>query len=245
MMPDSDDGQKYLKGTYFCRPVKKITPANLIVTDSYRHKGLRKRLVDDLRRRGIRDEAVLTAMNAVPRHFFLDKAFEEHAYDDKPFPIGHEQTISQPFTVAYMTALLDVKKGDRILEIGTGSGYQAAILAAMGARVFTVERQEALYLQARDLLKAMGINSVRCFFRDGTKGLAEYAPYQGIIVTAGAPVVPDPLKEQLAVGGILVIPVGESVQYMYKIVRRSATEYQEEILDAFMFVPFLEGVQKK
>ncbi|MCK6694390.1 MAG: protein-L-isoaspartate(D-aspartate) O-methyltransferase [Thermoanaerobaculia bacterium] len=215
------------------------------MTDSYRHKGLRKRLVDDLRRRGIRDEAVLTAMNAVPRHFFLDKAFEEHAYDDKPFPIGHEQTISQPYTVAYMTALLDVKKGDRILEIGTGSGYQAAILAAMGARVFTVERQEALYLQARDLLKAMGITSVRCFFRDGAKGLAEYAPYQGIIVTAGAPVVPEPLKEQLAVGGILVIPVGESVQYMYKIVRLSATEYQEEILDAFMFVPFLEGVQRK
>lgn len=215
------------------------------MTDSYRHKGLRKRLVDDLRRRGIRNEAVLTAMNAVPRHFFLDKAFEEHAYDDKPFPIGNEQTISQPFTVAYMTALLEVKKGDRLLEIGTGSGYQAAILAAMGARVFTVERQEALYLHARDLLKTMGITSVRCFFRDGAKGLAEYAPYQGIIVTAGAPVVPEPLKEQLAPGGILVIPVGEAVQYMYKIVRLSATEYQEEILDAFRFVPFLEGVEKK
>ena len=201
--------------------------------------------MDNLRQRGIADEAVLTAMNAVPRHFFLDKAFEEHAYEDKPFPIGNEQTISQPFTVAYMTALLDVKKGDRILEIGTGSGYQAAILAAMGARVFTVERQEALYLHAKELLKDIGITSVRCFFRDGTRGLAEYAPYQGIIVTAGAPVVPEPLKEQLAVGGILVIPVGEDVQYMYQITRLSGTEFKEEILDAFRFVPFLEGVQQK
>ena len=206
---------------------------------------MRKRLVDDLRKRGIQDEAVLAAMNAIPRHFFLDKAFEEHAYEDKPFPIGNEQTISQPFTVAYMTALLGVKKGDRILEIGTGSGYQAAILAAMGARVFTVERQEALYLHAKELLKDIGITSVRCFFRDGTRGLAEYAPYQGIIVTAGAPVVPEPLKEQLAVGGILVIPVGEDVQYMYQITRLSGTEFKEEILDAFRFVPFLEGVQQK
>lgn len=244
-MPDPDDGQKYLKGAYFCCPVEKNTPADPIVTDSYRHKGLRKRLVDDLRRRGITDEAVLTAMNAVPRHFFLDKAFEEHAYEDKPFPIGNEQTISQPYTVAYMTALLNLKKGDRILEIGTGSGYQAAILAAMGARVFTVERQEALYLHTKELLKSLGITSVRCFFRDGTRGLADYAPYQGIIVTAGAPVIPEPLKEQLALGGILVIPVGEDVQYMYKIVRLSATEYKEEMLDAFRFVPFLEGVQKK
>lgn len=215
------------------------------MTDSYRHKGLRKRLVDALRQRGIADEAVLAAINAVPRHFFLDKAFEEHAYEDKPFPIGNEQTISQPYTVAYMTALLDVKRGDRILEIGTGSGYQAAILAAMGARVFTVERQEALYLRAKELLVQMGFAGVRCFFKDGTKGLPEYAPYNGIIVTAGAPVVPEPLREQLAVGGRLIIPVGEGVQYMYRIERTSATEYQEEMLDAFRFVPFLEGLEKK
>lgn len=215
------------------------------MTDTYRHKGLRKRLVDALRRRGMTDEAVLTAIDAVPRHFFLDKAFEEHAYEDKPFPIGSEQTISQPYTVAYMTALLEIKKGDRVLEIGTGSGYQAAILAALGARVFTVERQEALYLRAKELLTQLGFTSVRCFFRDGTKGLPEYAPYNKIIVTAGAPVVPDALKEQLAIGGILVIPVGEEVQYMYRITRISEAAFKEDMLDAFRFVPFLEGVEKK
>lgn len=206
---------------------------------------MRKRLVDDLRKRGIQDEAVLTAMNAIPRHFFLDKAFEEHAYEDKPFPIGSGQTISQPYTVAYMTALLEIKKGDRVLEIGTGSGYQAAVLAAMGARVFTVERQEALYLQAKTLLAEIGFPSVRCFFRDGTNGLPEFAPYQKIIVTAGAPVVPDALKKQLGEGGVLIIPVGEEVQYMYRITRVSESDYREEMLDAFRFVPFLEGVKKK
>lgn len=200
--------------------------------------------MDALRQRGILDEAVLNAINAVPRHFFLDKAFEEHAYADKPFPIGNEQTISQPYTVAYMTALLEVHKGDRILEIGTGSGYQAAILAAMGARVFTVERYEALYLQAKELLTEIGMSGVRCFFRDGTKGLPEYAPYNGIIVTAGAPVVPEPLKQQLAIGGLLVIPVGEEVQYMYRYTRLSEMEFKEEMFDAFRFVPFLEGVRK-
>ncbi|HNL39819.1 MAG TPA: protein-L-isoaspartate(D-aspartate) O-methyltransferase, partial [Saprospiraceae bacterium] len=180
-----------------------------------------------------------------PRHFFLDKAFEEHAYEDKPFPIGNQQTISQPYTVAYQSALLEVKKRDRILEIGTGSGYQAAILGAMGARVFTVERQEALFLKSRELLEQLGFANIRCFFRDGSKGLPEFAPYDKIIVTAGAPVVPQPLKEQLAVGGILVIPVGEDVQYMYRITRVSETEFREEMLDAFRFVPFLEGVKKK
>lgn len=202
-------------------------------------------MVDALRRRGIADEAVLAAMEAVPRHYFLDKAFEEHAYADKPFPIGNEQTISQPFTVAYQTALLNLKTSDRVLEIGTGSGYQAAILAALGAQVYTVERQEALYLNAKALLATLGFRSVHCYFRDGTKGLEEFAPYNKIIVTAGAPVIPDALKKQLVVGGLLVIPVGEEVQYMYRITRLSADEYKEETLDAFRFVPFLEGVQKK
>lgn len=215
------------------------------MTDSYRHKGLRKRLVETLRQRGIRDEGVLMAIGTVPRHFFLDKAFEEHAYEDKPFPIGNKQTISQPFTVAYQTALLEIKNRDRVLEIGTGSGYQAAILGAMGARVFTVERQETLHLRAKALLESMGFSNIRCYFRDGMKGLPEFAPYDKIIVTAGAPVVPEPLKAQLAVGGILVIPVGEDVQYMYRITRISATEFREEMLDAFRFVPFLEGLQKK
>ncbi|MBK8966083.1 MAG: protein-L-isoaspartate(D-aspartate) O-methyltransferase [Lewinellaceae bacterium] len=215
------------------------------MTDTYRHKGLRKRLVASLEQRGIKDEAVLAAIGAVPRHFFLDNAFEEHAYEDKPFPIGNEQTISQPYTVAYMTELLEVKRGDRILEIGTGSGYQAAILAAMGARVFTVERQEALYISAKKLLAAIGFSSVRCFFRDGSKGMPEYAPYDKIVVTAGAPVVPEPLLRQLRTGGMLIIPVGEDVQYMYRITRIAETEFKEEVFDAFRFVPFLEGVAPK
>lgn len=212
--------------------------------DTFRHKGLRKRMVDLLRRRGIQDEAVLAAFMAVPRHFFLDKAFEEHAYEDKPFPIGHEQTISQPYTVAYQTVLLSIRPGDRVLEIGTGSGYQAAILAALGARVYTIERQEGLYLHTKSLLGQLGFSTIRCFFGDGSKGVPEFAPYDKIIVTAGAPVVPEPLKQQLATGGVLVIPVGENVQYMYRIVRVTGTEFKEEMLDAFRFVPFLEGVQK-
>ena len=213
--------------------------------DTYRHKGLRKRMIDTLRRRGITDEAVLAAMSAVPRHFFLEKTFEEHAYEDKAFPIGCEQTISQPFTVAYQSARLEVKNRDKILEIGTGSGYQAAILAALGARVFTIERQEGLYESAKNLLADMGFSAVRCFFGDGSKGLPRHAPFDKIIVTAGAPVVPESLREQLAVGGVLVIPVGTEVQTMLKISRLSPTEYREERLDDFRFVPFLEGVNKK
>lgn len=202
-------------------------------------------MADALRRKGIADEAVLAAMNAVPRHFFLDRAFEEHAYEDKPFPIGNQQTISQPFTVAYQTALLNIRPGDRVLEIGTGSGYQAAILAALGAKVYTVERQESLYFSAKKLLAEMGLGSVKCYFRDGTNGLPEYAPYDKIIATAGALVVPEALKQQLVIGGILVIPVGEDVQYMYRITRISDMEFKEEMFDAFRFVPFLGGVTKK
>ncbi len=214
------------------------------MTDTYRHKGLRKRMVDALRHRGITDEAVLAAMAAIPRHFFLEKAFEEHAYEDKAFPIGCEQTISQPYTVAYQTVLLDIKNGDHVLEIGTGSGYQAAVLAALGAKVFTVERQEALYLQTKKLLADMGFSTVKCFFRDGSKGLPEKAPFDKVIVTAGAPVIPEPLVKQLSIGGILVIPVGESVQKMLKITRLSATEFKQEHLGDFRFVPFLEGVSR-
>lgn len=247
-----DVGQKYWFGrvvlcVFFLKKIKIAANSgrSFAVTDSYRHKGLRKRLADALRQRGITDEGVLAAILAVPRHFFLDKAFEEHAYEDKPFPIGNKQTISQPFTVAYQTTLLRVKARERVLEIGTGSGYQAAILAALGARVFTIERQEALYLRAKELLSGLGFSNIRCFFKDGTQGLPELAPFDKIIVTAAAPVVPEPLKKQLAIGGIMVIPVGEDVQYMYRIQRISETEYTEEMLDAFRFVPFLEGIQKK
>lgn len=215
------------------------------MTDTYRHKGMRKQLVDSLRKRGIADEAVLAAVGSVPRHFFLDKTFEEHAYDDKAFPIGNDQTISQPFTVAYQSALLDIHTRDRVLEIGTGSGYQAAILAVLGARVYTIERQEALYHLTQALIEKLGFQTIKCFFGDGTKGLPDFAPYDKIIVTAGAPVVPDALKQQLMIGGILVIPVGTEVQQMFKIQRVSATEYKETTFETFRFVPFLEGTVKK
>ncbi len=204
---------------------------------------MRRRLVETLRRRGILDEKVLDAIGSVPRHYFLDKAFEEHAYDDKPFPIAHEQTISQPYTVAFQTELLGVRPRMKVLEIGTGSGYQAAILAALGARVFSVERQEGLFKSAKKLLGVLGF-SVRCYLRDGSAGLPDFAPFEGILVTAGAPVVPEELKKQLAIGGTLVIPVGEVVQKMLKIKRLTETEFQEENLGDFRFVPFLPGIQK-
>ena len=202
-------------------------------------------MVDTIRQLGITDEAVLAAMGSVPRHYFFDSAFEEHAYANNAFPIGNGQTISQPFIVAYQSTLLEIKSREKVLEIGTGSGYQAAILAALGARVYTVERQETLYLKAKKLLADMGFHTIHCFFRDGTQGLKAHAPYHKIIVTAGAPVVPEPLKQQLAIGGILVIPVGDKEQKMLKITRLSDTEYQEDSLRSCRFVPFLEGVNKQ
>ncbi|MEM1319958.1 MAG: protein-L-isoaspartate(D-aspartate) O-methyltransferase [Bacteroidota bacterium] len=206
---------------------------------------MRKQLLRSLQQKGIQDERVLAAMWAVPRHFFLEKAFEEWAYQDKAFPIGNEQTISQPYTVAYQTKLLEIQKRDKVMEIGTGSGYQAAILGALGARVFTIERQEALYKQAKRLFAEHSFGNIRTFFRDGSKGLPEYAPFDKIIVTAGAGSIPPALKTQLRVGGILVIPVGDSkVQYMLKITRLSADHYQEEQLAAFRFVPLLKGLNR-
>jgi len=209
--------------------------------DNYRHKGMRKRLVDKLRRRGIEDEQVLEAMEKVPRHYFLDRAFEEHAYEDKAFPIGSEQTISQPYTVAYQTSLLDVQKREKVLEIGTGSGYQAAILAMLGARVYTVERQEALYQRAKALLRELQFGNVRCFFRDGSKGLPEYALFDKILVTAGAEEMPEMLLKQLKIGGFIVVPIGKTMQNMYRITRISETDFKEETFDRFRFVPFLKG----
>jgi protein-L-isoaspartate(D-aspartate) O-methyltransferase len=215
------------------------------MNDSYRHKGLRRQLIEEIRAKGIKDESVLDAMSILPRHFFLEKAFEEHAYADKAFPIGNDQTISQPYTVAYMTSLLDIKKGDKVLEIGTGSGYQAAVLATLGARVYTVERQEELYKKTKELLKKMDFNTLRCFFGDGSVGLSDYAPYDKIIVTAGALIIPDALKEQLSINGVLVIPVGENDgQRMYHIKRISDIEYESKALDKFRFVPFLSGLNK-
>jgi protein-L-isoaspartate(D-aspartate) O-methyltransferase len=206
---------------------------------------MRRKLVESIKRRGIGDERILTAMEALPRHFFLEKAFEEKAYEDTAFPIGCEQTISQPYTVAYQTALLEIQKRDKVLEIGTGSGYQAAILALLGARVYTVERQEALYYKAKTLLAKLGMRNVRCFFRDGSKGLPEFAPFDKILATAGAEEIPQALLEQLAIGGMLVIPVGADVQRMERITRVSEKEYKTEKFDHFRFVPFLTGIEKR
>jgi protein-L-isoaspartate(D-aspartate) O-methyltransferase len=216
------------------------------VQDTYRHKGLRRQLIDELRKKGIENEPILDAMMQLPRHFFLETAFEEWAYVDKAFPIGNEQTISQPFTVAYMTRLLAVEPRHKVLEIGTGSGYQAAILSLLGARVYTIERQEALFLQTKDFLKDLKLPNIRCYFRDGTLGLPELAPFDRIIVTAAAPSVFEALRQQLTVGGIMVIPVGDQTgQQMLTITRLSETEFEEKKFEKFRFVPFLSGVNKK
>lgn len=209
--------------------------------DSHWHKGLRKKLVESLRKKGITDERVLAAMEVVPRHFFLDSALAHLAYEDQALPIACEQTISQPYTVAFQTQLLQVEKRQRILEVGTGSGYQAAILGALGARVFTIERHKALYEQAKKLLAAMKFRNIRCYWGDGYKGLPEFAPFDRIIVTAAAEEVPQPLLEQLKPGGFLVIPVGEPTQKMLRITRNEDGTFTKEDFGFFRFVPFLKG----
>ncbi len=178
----------------------------------------------------------------VPRHFFLDKAFEELAYEDKAFPIGLEQTISHPFTVAYQTELLDIEKREKVLEIGTGSGYQAAVLAVLGARVYTVERHKSLHQKAKLMFQRLELINIRAYFRDGYKGLAEFAPFDKIIVTAAAPFVPEPLKEQLKIGGKMIIPVDkDNMQQMQRWTKINETEFEIEYFDKFQFVPFLKG----
>ena len=206
---------------------------------------MRRKLLDQLSAKGIRDEQILNAIGTLPRHFFLDKAFEEWAYQDKPFPIGNEQTISQPYTVAYQTSLLEVKRRDKILEIGTGSGYQAGILAMLGARVYTIERQELLHRRAKKLLDQLQLGNIRCYLRDGYKGLPEFAPFDKILVTAGAPEIPEPLLLQLKVGGRLVIPVGDKAQKMLRLTRlNKAGDVEPETFADFKFVPFLKGINK-
>jgi protein-L-isoaspartate(D-aspartate) O-methyltransferase len=209
--------------------------------DTYRTKGLRKQLVKILQKKGIKDEAVLNAILAVPRHLFMESSFLEFAYADKPFPIGSGQTISQPYTVAFQTELLKVKKGDKILEVGTGSGYQASVLIEMGAKVYTIERQRKLYIKTRELLQKLNYNPKKITFGDGYKGLPAYAPFDKVIVTAGAPYVPQPLLEQLKPGGILVIPVGEDVQNMKRIIKMNDTKFIEEDHGYFRFVPLLNN----
>jgi len=210
-----------------------------ILTDNYRHKGLRKQLILELKKKGIEDLAILAAMEKVPRHFFFDAAFLEQAYTDKAFPIGEGQTISQPYTVAYQSALLQVVKGDKILEIGTGSGYQTCVLLELGAKVFTIERQRVLFERTRDLLPEMGYKA-RFFLGDGSKGLPLHAPFDKIIVTAGAPYVPTTLLDQLKVGGLIIIPVGdEKSQKMLTVLKTGDTTSETIELDTFRFVPLV------
>jgi protein-L-isoaspartate(D-aspartate) O-methyltransferase len=211
----------------------------LKLEDTYLHKGKRKALVAELRKKGIQNEAVLEAINTLPRHFFFDTALISHAYEDKAFPIGEGQTISQPYTVAFQTSLLEVAPGDKILEIGTGSGYQACILHLLGAKVISIEYQKKLFEHTNRFLQRLGIQ-LQLFFGDGTGGVPAHAPYDKIIVTAGAPVVPEALIQQLKIGGILVIPVGDrSKQAMVKITKKSAKEIQREEFEGFAFVPLL------
>ncbi|HLF65972.1 MAG TPA: protein-L-isoaspartate(D-aspartate) O-methyltransferase [Saprospiraceae bacterium] len=210
--------------------------------DTYRHKGLRKKLIQSLRKKGIRDERVLHAMEEIPRHCFLDKAFEEWAYRDVPFPIGNEQTISQPYTVAFQTELLQIQPKHKVLEIGTGSGYQACVLAEMGAKVYTLERVEPLFHKAHMLLIELGYRRIRCFLRDGYEGLPRFAPYDRILVTAGATEIPETLLDQLVVGGMMVIPVGQGdSQEMLRITKTGKHACQTENFGHFRFVPFLKG----
>ena len=211
----------------------------LKLEDTYLHKGKRKALVALLREKGIKSERVLDAINKLPRHFFFDSALVSHAYEDKAFPIGEGQTISQPYTVAFQTELLNIKPGDKVLEIGTGSGYQGSILHLLGAEVYTIEYQKKLYEGTKRFLARLGIE-MKLFYGDGTEGLPEHAPFDKIIVTAGAPVVPEALVEQLKIGGILVIPVGSrGKQTMLKITKKSATVVDREEFEGFAFVPLL------
>ena len=209
-----------------------------MIVENYLQRGLRNKLVKKLRLKGILDERVLEAIGKVPRHVFFDDALLSHAYEDKAFPIGEGQTISQPYTVAFQTEKLELKPGEKVLEIGTGSGYQAAVLVAMGAKVYTIEFQRKLYEKTKKFLPQLGYNPF-FFFGDGSKGIPAKAPYNKIIVTAGAPVVPTALTEQLAEGGIMIIPVGDrEKQKMLKITKKNGNLIKEEY-DNFAFVPLL------
>ena len=212
------------------------------LNNELRHKGMRKKLTDGLKIKGIWNEKILEAIQKVPRHLFMESTFINFAYKDQAFPIGAGQTISQPYTVAFQTQLLQAEKNDKILEVGTGSGYQSAVLCELGAKVFTIERQKELYLKVQTFLPEIGYYPA-CFFGDGSKGLPAFAPFDKILVTAGAPVVPEELKQQLKIGGRLVIPVGnDKRQDMLLIVRVSEEEYKTEKHGAFVFVPMLKGV---
>lgn len=211
--------------------------------DNYRHKGMRKSLVEELKSKGINDENVLNAINTVPRHVFLDSSFLDFAYQDKAFPIGSGQTISQPFTVAFQSSLLEIKKNMKVLEIGTGSGYQACVLAEMGAKVFSIERQRKLYTKTKAFLAEFPYR-IKMFLGDGNKGLPTYGPFDRIIITAAAPEIPQALIDQLKVGGMMVIPLSENenCQTMLRLTKQEDGSMKREEHGDFRFVPMLEGV---
>ena len=206
-----------------------------------KHEGLRNQLAKLLEDKGIKDKVVLESIRIIPRHLFLDSSFEDFAYQDKAFPIAANQTISQPYTVAFQTQLLQVKKDDKILEIGTGSGYQTAVLVAMGAKVYSVERQNELFKATKALLPKLNIHPKLLSFGDGYKGLPDYAPFDSILVTAGAPIIPKALMAQLKIGGRLVIPLGEKEQIMTMLIRKNETQFEKHEFGEFRFVPLLEN----
>lgn len=228
------------KKLYLRQPFYKIKIPN-ILKDTSKHQGLRNQLAALLKEKGITDKNVLDAIKKIPRHLFLNSSFEDYAYQDKAFPIGAGQTISQPYTVAFQSQLLEVKKDDKILEIGTGSGYQTAVLCTMGAKVYSVERQNELFKQTSILLPKLGIRPKHLSFGDGYKGLPNHAPFDSIIVTAGAPIIPKPLMAQLKIGGRLVIPLGEDHQIMTMLIRKNETQFEKHEFGEFRFVPLLEN----
>ncbi len=218
--------------------------SNPVIEDTYRHKGMRIRLAEKIESLGIEDIKVLQAIMTVPRHlFFFDKAFLEKAYENRAFSIGEGQTISQPYTVAYQTQLLQIEAGDKVLEVGTGSGYQAAVLATMGARIYSIERNLKLHRKVKKLLGDLEYDAVTPIFGDGYEGAPAFAPFDKVIVTAAAPELPEKLIEQMRIGGVMVIPVGEPVQTMLKIVKVSETEYTVKEGGQFRFVPMLKGTK--
>lgn len=212
------------------------------VDDTYRHKGLRKKLVDTIHAKGITDEKILAVISDIPRHFFLDSAFDEVAYEDRAFPIGEGQTISQPYTVAYQTQLLELNPFMKVLEVGTGSAYQAVVLAEMGAQVYTIERQKKLFDKNKSFAFLKRYPSIKFFYGDGYEGLPTFAPFDRILITAGAPEIPQKLLDQLKPGGMMVIPVGAGdMQQMRRVTRLESGAIKEEVFDNFSFVPMLTG----
>lgn len=208
--------------------------------DTFKHQGMRQKLVETLIVKGIKDDGVLKAIGKIPRHLFMDSGFIDHAYQDKAFPIAADQTISQPYTVAFQSELLQIKSGDKVLEIGTGSGYQCAVLIELGAKVYSIERQQELFKKTSKFLPKIGYRAKKLIFGDGYKGLPEEAPFDSIIVTAGAPFVPNPLLSQLAIGGRLVIPVGDDIQVMTMFIRKGPKDFEKHEFGEFRFVPLLE-----